>query len=50
MPGSGYVWKNKPRKYNNNYDYTKHEITNKEFPVSKRIKNLNKVCFMQFYF
>ena len=26
-PGSGKIWSNKPKKYNMNYDYTKHEIS-----------------------
>lgn len=44
MPGSGYVWKNKQRKYNK-YDYTKHEITKKELPMNKDVRKV-KVCFI----
>ena len=43
LPGSGYLWKNKPRNYNPNYDYTKHEISKRDIPFSKSIKSLNKV-------
>ena len=25
IPGNGFLWNNKPKKYNLNYDYTKHE-------------------------
>ena len=29
IPGSGFLWNNKPKKYNYNYDYTKHENADK---------------------
>ena len=28
IPGNGYLWNNKPKNYNLNYDYTKHLISN----------------------
>ena len=28
IPGNGFLWNNKPKKYNLNYDYTKHLISN----------------------
>ena len=33
-PGSGNLWNTKPKKYNFNYDYTKHEISSRNFPQS----------------
>lgn len=33
-PGSGNLWNAKPKKYNFNYDYTKHEISSRNFPQS----------------
>ena len=42
VPGSGYLWNPKPKKYNFNYDYTKHEISSRGFPQSKSRKSVNK--------
>lgn len=42
LPGSGKIWTAKKKNYNLNYDYTKHEITEKNFPKSKSSKKLNK--------
>ena len=39
-PGSGNIWNNKPRKWNYNYDYTKHQISrgNKGYNFSNKVK------------
>ena len=42
VPGSGNLWNPKPKKYNFNYDYTKHEISSREFPHSKSKQSFNK--------
>lgn len=43
LPGSGNIWNPKPKKYNFNYDYTKHEISQREFKNAKGINSLSKV-------
>lgn len=40
MPGSGKIWTAKKRNYNMDYDYTKHEITERNLPKSKSSKKL----------
>jgi hypothetical protein len=35
-PGSGFLWNNKPKNFNNDYDYTQHTFSNQDF----RNKNL----------
>ena len=39
-PGSGYVWNNKPKKYDLKYDYTSHSNSQKILPRSKSSNNL----------
>ena len=29
-PGSGFLWNNKPKNFNNNYDYTQHTFSRSE--------------------
>ena len=40
-PGSGKIWTNKPKKYNIDYDYTKHEISKSN--QIKRSKSNKKI-------
>ena len=39
-PGSGYIWNNKPKKYDLKYDYRSHSNTKKILPRSKSSNNL----------
>ncbi len=39
-PGSGYIWNNKPKKYDLKYDYTSHSNSKKILPRSKSSNNL----------
>ena len=38
IPGSGFLWNNKPKNYNYNYDYTKHENADKIINKSNQMK------------
>lgn len=37
LPGSGKIWKKNKKNFNLDYDYTKHEITERNLPTSKSI-------------
>ena len=42
IPGSGFLWNNKPKNYNYNYDYTKHEKAEK---IINRPKSMRQSAY-----
>jgi hypothetical protein len=41
IPGSGFLWNNKPKNYNYDYDYTKHEKADKIINRPKSMRQSN---------